>query len=301
MYSITVLMSTFNGEKYIKEQIDSLLKQKNVEINIFVRDDGSTDSTVDILNEYQNKNILKWYTGENLRPAKSFMNLIMNAPECDYYAFCDQDDVWNEDKLERAVKALESQGDTAVPRLYCSNYQLVDAKLNDLPDNGHVSTITFEASLVSSCCTGCTCVFNKSLLQILKKGTPNIIVMHDDWVHKVCLAVGGTVYYDEYRSLKYRQHGGNVDGGVHGIKQKITQIMKRMRNHDRIRSEQLKEIVRLYADDIALSDLRKIQFVAGYREYSLFSRIKKIVSLKIKTPYGRLNRGFYAAILFKYF
>ena len=94
---VLILLSTYNGERYIKEQIESLLKQENVKVSILVRDDGSTDGTINILNEYQKQGKLKWYTGENLKPAKSFMNLVENAPEYEYYAFCDQDDVWLKD------------------------------------------------------------------------------------------------------------------------------------------------------------------------------------------------------------
>ena len=80
MKSVLILMSTYNGEKYLKTQIDSLLAQKNVNVSIVVRDDGSTDGTVSILNEYKNRNALEWYSGKNMGPAGSFLDLIYNAP-----------------------------------------------------------------------------------------------------------------------------------------------------------------------------------------------------------------------------
>jgi rhamnosyltransferase len=254
-----------------------------------------------ILDEYEKSGILSWYTGKNLRSAKSFMDLIMKAPETDYYAFCDQDDVWNNNKLDRAIAKLKEMGDESTPILYCSNYQLVDAELNNLPDNGHVSTTTFSEAIVSSCCTGCTVVFNQALIQYLKIGTPKVIVMHDDWVHKVCLAIGGIVYYDQMRTLKYRQHGNNVDGGVHSLSEKLKQTFRRISHKDYIRSKQLKEIIKIYQKVIPSENMCLLNNVAFYKENNLLCRMKIIFSKNIRTPYQRLNRGFRVAIIFKYF
>lgn len=92
---ITVLMSTYNGEKYLKEQLDSILNQEQVDLKLLIRDDGSTDGTVNILKEYENSHTnIKWYSGLNLGCGKSFFQLVLDAPKSDYYAFVDQDDVW---------------------------------------------------------------------------------------------------------------------------------------------------------------------------------------------------------------
>ena len=128
---ICVMLSSYNGEKYIKEQIDSILAQKiDGEMILLVRDDGSTDETKQILNEYRSKyNNISWYTGDNLKAAKSFWDLVNSAPDADYYAFCDQDDVWYPDKLVRAINALEKE---AIPALYASNVVVVDQNLNSI-------------------------------------------------------------------------------------------------------------------------------------------------------------------------
>jgi rhamnosyltransferase len=301
MDKVTVLMSTYNGEKYLAEQIESLLQQENVEIQILVRDDGSSDNTVKMLQEYKEKGLLEYYTGENLRSARSFMDLIEKAPESEFYAFCDQDDVWKSDKLSRAVKQLKAVEQDDKPVLYCSGYQLVDSELNPLPDNGHISMTSFNAALVASCCTGCTVVFNRALINVIRKGMPETVLMHDDWVHKVCLAVGGTVIYDPEKTLFYRQHGGNVDGGVHGIKSKISNIFKRISNKDCIRSEQIKELIRIYKNDMSPEILQQAQSIANYRRTGIIKRFRLAFLSPIKTPYERLNRGFRAAILLKYF
>ena len=100
---IAILMSTYNGASYLKEQIDSLEKQ-DVPVDIFIRDDGSTDKTIDILKKYQSKPNVHIEYGINLGYKKSFMTLLMKVNDYDYYAFCDQDDIWLPNKISCAVK-----------------------------------------------------------------------------------------------------------------------------------------------------------------------------------------------------
>ena len=106
---VSVLMSTYNGEKYIREQIESILNQKKVKVHLLIRDDGSQDSTIEIVKEYANKypNV-SVYAGKNIGIGNSFMELLRNAPEADYYAFADQDDVWLDGKLERAIELIKA-------------------------------------------------------------------------------------------------------------------------------------------------------------------------------------------------
>ena len=103
--SIIILMSTYNGEKYLKAQIESLLSQ-TIKVEILVRDDGSTDSTQQILDDYAQRGMLKWYSGKNLGSGKSFFDLACKAPDADFYAFADQDDIWENKKVELAVQQL---------------------------------------------------------------------------------------------------------------------------------------------------------------------------------------------------
>lgn len=294
-------MSTYNGEKYLREQIESILQQENVDVEILVRDDGSTDSTCEILNEYEQIGKLKWYSGKNLKSAYSFFDLVINAPYSRYYAFSDQDDVWNRKKLRRALNMLNRIKEKNIPQLYCSNYQLVNQDMEDLKDNGHVSTTKFNEAIVSSCCTGCTMVFNDILLGLVKKELPQIVVMHDDWIHKVCLALNGKVIYDKTKTIKYRQHSDNVDGGVHTIRDKILQSVKRMKTKECVRSKQLGELLRIYGELMSLENKDMLNEIVSYKNYGIIKRLKLAFFSKIKTPYRRLNKGFYIAIILKYF
>lgn len=297
---IIILMSTYNGEKFLKAQIDSLLIQKGIDAEILVRDDGSSDSTINILESYSEIGVLTWYSGENLKSARSFMDLIQKAQDGDYYAFCDQDDVWNNDKLLIAINKLEELEGSNIPKLYCSNYQLVDEEMNDLHDNNHVSTTSFKAALVSSCATGCTVVFNHELLLKLRSYNPQNIVMHDDWTHKVCLALGGRVYYDNKKTLKYRQHSNNVDGGVFSLRSRIQNIFQRFISKECIRSKQIQEILIGYLNEMSSDNLKMAYMVANYKK-SIQFRLKLLFFKDIRTPYFRLNMGFKVAIFFGYF
>ena len=210
MTKVIVLLSTYNGEKYLKEQIDSLLRQEGVEVKIIVRDDGSKDATKRILDEYQSKDLIRWYTGDNLRPAKSFFNLMDNASVADYYALCDQDDVWDKDKLAIAVKALE--GHSNIPALYCGNTRLVDSNLNTLHVSNKWCTGKFAESLFHNPVTGCTCVFNKQLMSLYRHSAPGYVHMHDWWIYLLCTAFNGYIYFDMSPHISYRQHENNVIG-----------------------------------------------------------------------------------------
>ena len=125
MDSVAVLMSTYNGEKYLKKQIDTILTQKNVDVHLIVRDDGSTDTTRAILREYANTNERMTFIddGQRLGVGQSFMTLLILAPECQYYSYSDQDDIWHEDKLICGIDMIRTKHS---PILYCCNQNCVE-------------------------------------------------------------------------------------------------------------------------------------------------------------------------------
>lgn len=211
MKKVCVLMSTYNGAKYLRDQIDSILNQKGVKVELIVRDDGSRDETVEILKEYRKDGVLKFYNGDNLGPAKSFMNLVTNAPEATYYAFADQDDVWDDDKLLVGVQSLEKY--KKEPALYYSNLRIVDKNLKFFrcAHDGMAVDDNKFSSLLINYCTGCTEIFNLNLMKILKKDKVNYLCMHDWWVYTVC-SFFGKIVYDDVAHISYRQHGSNVVG-----------------------------------------------------------------------------------------
>ena len=211
MEKVQVLLSTYNGEKYIKEQIESILNQKEVEVSLLIRDDGSTDKTIEIIQNLANENKnITFYKGENLGPARSFMELLNKSEEVNYYAFADQDDVWKPKKIISAINMLKEKEDR--PSLYISALEIVDKNLNFIGTKKVNGNFNFEGEIIRNFATGCTQVLNKKLRDIIKSYTPSYIIMHDSWITRVCYAIGGNVIIDDNSYIKYRQHSNNVMG-----------------------------------------------------------------------------------------
>ena len=230
MSKVQILLSTYNGEEYIREQLNSILKQDYADISILIRDDGSTDNTLGIIKEYESKyNNVKYYNGENIGVINSFFDLMKNADiSCDYFALSDQDDVWQEHKISRAVDIL-SKFNNDIPLLYCSNTTPVDSNLNELKISIKPYRIrpNFGNAVVENICTGCTCVFNRRLLLLVQEHIPAFTIMHDWWLYLLASAYG-KVYYDNSSYLYYRQHSGNVVGTKLGY---YDEFKKRVRNY----------------------------------------------------------------------
>lgn len=210
---IAVLMSTYNGGRYIREQIESILAQQgDFSLDLWVRDDGSRDDTTQILQAYQEAGKLHWYAGNNLGPAHSFWDLLFHCPGYDYYAFADQDDVWDADKLEKTVQPmLPAEG----PAMYFANARLVDGELAYLGRNVYRQQpqTDFYSLVCNGGILGCTMGLNASLAKLLQQApVPGNMVMHDAFIAAVCTMFDGTVFYDNEAHMDYRQHGNNVVG-----------------------------------------------------------------------------------------
>lgn len=222
---IQILMSTYNGRKYIRTQLDSIVAQDVEEKVLLIRDDGSTDDTIEIIEEYQVEHTwISYYKGENIGVQRSFLELMSLADEtADYIAFADQDDEWLPDKLSRAVQCLEEmrkEGDLSqdVPLLYCSDKQIVGRDLEPLnvTVSRVVRKVSFGNALVQNICTGCTAVANRPLIDLIKRyppKKPEYIAMHDWWLY-LTASCFGEVYYDQEAHIRYRQHGGNTSGAM---------------------------------------------------------------------------------------
>ena len=211
MHRVEVLMSTYNAMKFGAAQLSSILAQAGVRVQLRVRDDGSTDGTQQWLDAEAAKGHLVWWQGENLKPARSFMELLEKADEeVEFYAFADQDDIWLSDKLNAAVACMEKSGDA--PALYFSRTQPVNEQMEPLPALAFTPRVTFGEALMCHVATGHTMVMNASLRRVLLHYRPEFLPMHDMWVYLVALAVGAKVYYDEKPHVHYRQHSENVLG-----------------------------------------------------------------------------------------
>lgn len=225
--SVAILMSTYNGEKFLDEQLRSIYEQTFSSITLIVRDDGSVDATQEILKKWTDLiHVVQIPPTSNLGPAQSFMLLAENCGNYDYYAFCDQDDVWDADKIETAVHKLEGM---SIPALYFSRSRSINSEGNLLSEDRILKPeyLTVESELTCGFCPGCAMVFNNELMKIVRKQHYRNIPMHDMVFIMTAFAVG-KVIYDEDIHFSRRMHGGNVVGreGKNRL-QKITQSYKR--------------------------------------------------------------------------
>ena len=217
MSTVQILMSTYNGGMYIDEQMESLCKQLGVKTSLLIRDDGSTDDTIEKVYKYVSQMGVEIIKGKNKGVINSFFELIKAANlSYDFFALCDQDDVWDYDKLLIATSRLSKyQG---VPALYYSSKRIVDENLTVLKENSNEGgKLNFHEVLIGNNATGCTMVFNKVLLEGLKQYVPSDIIMHDHWIYSLCLAMDGVVIFDKEAHISYRQHGRNVIGVRRGV------------------------------------------------------------------------------------
>ena len=212
MVHVVVLLSTYNGERWLPAQLDSLLAQTHEDLCVVVRDDGSVDGTRRVLADYAGRDRrVQWTAGPNLGPAASFLALLANVPaEAEAVAFCDQDDVWEPDHLERALAALAAAA--SEPALWCSDVLVCDEQLRALRRHDAVRRRpSFENALVENVATGCTIVLNRMAVDLLASAQPRSPVMHDAWCYLVVSAFG-RILYDPRPSVRYRQHGRNTVG-----------------------------------------------------------------------------------------
>lgn len=215
--TIAVLLSTYNGEKYISEQIKSIQSQTNNDWHLYIRDDGSTDNTVNIIRQFsQSDNRISFINQDkiiNLGVTKSFFSLL-GSVHADYYMFCDQDDRWMNDKIESALRLV--QRNEPGPICLHTEIKVVDEnlKFKKLMVNDNHWT-NFRRFIFGNCLTGCTMMINNALKQELHLDTLNMddVVLHDWWIALVASQFGKIVY-DPTSHILYRQHGGNVVGYV---------------------------------------------------------------------------------------
>jgi Glycosyltransferases involved in cell wall biogenesis len=286
--SVAVLLSSYNGSKFIERQVQSILNQKDVKVTLFIRDDGSKDEkTLEILEEYKKIENIVLVQEQNVGLAVSFMNLVYMAKDSfDYYSFADQDDIWLEEKLIEAIKKIK---DFDLPALYVSNQTLVDSNENFIGKRHKTILPTdYKQILCNNLISGCTMVWNKSLQQVLIEYKPSQMLLqkriHDVWVSMVA-AVVGTIVYDENSYILYRQHENNVVGVR--TQTKFKEYLKKFKDPKLRNGRSLlaKEIYELFQDKIEDSSLKEELYYIGNYQASkkLKKRLMKDISIPIRT------------------
>jgi len=200
---ISVCIASYNGEKYIKEQIESILEQLYQNDEIIISDDSSTDKTIEILELFNDERIKILKNNKFKSPVYNLENALKIA-KGDYIFLADQDDIWEDNKVELSCKALENYD------LVLSNATIIDKEGNDLGRKFHKGEIRFSfiKNLISNPYIGCCMAFRKEILnQVLP--FPRKIAMHDSWIGLYAQLIGKVIYLDK-TLIKYRRHGNNA-------------------------------------------------------------------------------------------
>lgn len=298
MEEIVVLMSTYNGSNYLEKQLESIKNQKGVKIKLVVRDDGSKDNTIEILEKWSEAIDLDIIKGENLGSSKSFLELLKNSPNANYYAFADQDDYWLNNKLITAIEKLKKYSNEA-PSLYFSEMTLVNQDLEKIKTEKWHRYIDFPRSLIHNPASGCTMVFNHKTKEIINENKSDVF-MHDSFIFKVINALGGNIHFDTNSYILYRQHGNNVVGGSQPLRKKMKKRFSTIKNKPRYREKESTIILQNYKDNIKENNIKYLDYLANYRStikyrfYLLFSRkfifnkLSENIYFRISVILGRL-------------
>ncbi|HGD1294947.1 TPA: glycosyltransferase family 2 protein [Streptococcus agalactiae] len=301
---VNILMATYNGEKFLTQQIESIQKQTFKEWNLLIRDDGSSDKTCDIIRNFTAKDSRIRFINENehhnLGVIKSFFTLV-NYEVADFYFFSDQDDVWLPEKLSVSLEAAKHKA-SDVPLLVYTDLKVVNQELNILQDSmiraqSHHANTTLLPELTENTVTGGTMMINHALAE--KWFTPNDILMHDWFLALLAASLGEIIYLDLPTQL-YRQHDNNVLGARtmdkrfkilrEGPKSIFTRYWKLI--HDSQKQASL--IVDKYGDIMTANDLELIKCFIKIDKQPFMTRLRWL------WKYGYSKNQFKHQVVFKW-
>lgn len=298
MSLLSIIIATYNGERYIAEQIDSILKSSYQDFEIYICDDGSQDGTMDILKKYEENYPDKIHVKQNknnLGVTLNFLNEICRTT-ADYVMLCDQDDVWKIDKIAMTLKRMrhmEAQLDKKLPMAVFTDAKVVDAGLNTIdhsffkashlnPRKTDLAHLLMENKLI-----GCTIMINAALRRVIQGfNLPVYAKLHDGWIGLIASSLGKIGYIDE-TTLLYRQHGNNVVGNqtfISYIKDRISSL-KNQKEALNILQMQAQEFLYLYGSIINDDNKAIISRFANLSNVNMFQRRFNIVR------YGYLKSG----------
>ncbi|MGE8482716.1 MAG: glycosyltransferase family 2 protein [Pseudomonas sp.] len=248
MVRVAILLCTFNGERFLVEQLESIARQTYPHWFVVVSDDGSTDSTLELLREYAERwgdDKLSVRPGPGRGYAANFLAVTCDESiESDFYAWADQDDIWQENKLESALQRLQDVP-LHTPSLYCGRTELIDAHGANIGLSPlFARPVGFANALVQSVGGGNTMVFNHAARQLFQRAGASLdIVSHDWWAYLLVSGAGGRVCYDVCPTILYRQHDANLIGSTSGFRAQLKRV--RMLCRGRFRGWNQKNIAAL--------------------------------------------------------
>ena len=317
MEKVDILLATYNGEKYLREQIDSILNQTHTEFRLLISDDGSTDGTIEILKEYKEKDgrIDVFFQENNLGVVKNF-EFLLEKVEAKYYMFSDQDDIWKETKIEKSLNKIEEGFD-----LVYSDLEVVDENLNVTYSSywklkGIYNKIkkynNFESLYLNNFITGCTMISKKELINSFMP-LPNTskFVLHDYWISLI-ISQNGKIAYIEEPLIKYRQHKNNKVGSkkktdelksIDEIRSLFIQVKKEhfsvfIENENKFKSEEIRKLNKKALEYYEMLETKKN---INFKGWGLFIKLYKYEGLSYSLQnFAILNLPVLTKILYKF-
>jgi len=296
--NIAILMCTYQGQKFLSEQIDSIINQSFKNWHLYVSDDGSKDETISILNKYQKeltKERMTILEGPCKGFAKNFINLTCDKSiKADFYAFSDQDDIWESNKLKKAIDWLEVRNEKK-PSLYCSRTTLIDENKNIIGLSPlHNKKPSFRNALVQNIAGGNTMVFNDLTRSIILEIGTNINISFHDWlVYLIVTGCNGEVFYDNDPSIKYRQHKNNCIGMNISVKGKIKRIYYLLKGQLQNSINENLETILLIKNKLSKENIKTLDRFIQARKQGLILRLINIFKTHVyrQTLVGNIGLG----------
>jgi glycosyltransferase involved in cell wall biosynthesis len=301
---VAVLMGTLDGERFLAEQLDSIAAQTHLNWKVWASDDGSQDHTHTILEAYRAKwgsDRLSLLPGPAKGLAANFLSLACDARiQADYYAYSDQDDIWEPDKLSRAVGWLETI-QPSVHALYCSRTILVNAVGEETGLSVlHTRPPCFANALVQNIAGGNTMVFNNAARSLLRESGADVpVVTHDWWTYIVVTGCGGKVFYDPHPTIRYRQHGRNQLGSNVGWSDRLTRAGMLLDNYFRGWNDLNIQALQRIRSRLPLGNQRILDEFSNARNQPLLPRLIGIRRSRIYRQTMLGNVGLIAAAVLK--
>jgi glycosyltransferase involved in cell wall biosynthesis len=299
---VAILLATYNGVKFLAEQLDSIERQTHTNWHVYASDDGSSDDTISILESYRERwgnEKLRISQGPQRGHAANFLSLVRD--ECikaDYYAFCDQDDVWIEDKLERSINAVGIIGETK-PALYGSRTTLIDKNGCAIGFSPLFSREpSLKNALVQSLFGGNTMLLNNATRDCLCLIPYEQEVISHDWLsYLLVCACDGEVYYDAVPSLLYRQHGDNAIGSNNSFSDRVVRLKWLFKGRFKAYSENNLAILACLHAILPNKNAEIVELFRDMRVQPFFIRIHmfKKIGLYRQTKFGTI--GLWVALI----
>lgn len=300
--NVAILLATYNGIKYLPEQLESIEQQDYKNWKLYVSDDSPGNETYEFLQNYAKERMhdVVVKKGRQKGFVVNFLSMVTNSSiQAGFYAFADQDDIWFKNKLSRAVNHL-SKIDNSIPALYCSRTKLMNDAYESLGYSPlFLKAPGFKNAFVQNIGGGNTMVFNHAARQLIASYGHNVdVCAHDWWVYLVVTGANGYVFYDDEPTVLYRQHDHNQIGSNQGVAARLIRIKGLFQGKLSQWIDQHLHALTSQQDLLSLENIKLIKEFQEFRKKNVVMRIFSLRKLGIYRQTMAGNIGLYLAAIF---